>query len=58
MFDIDKCGIESSLYYKENYGFKNIFIGKDYSKKDPSDLIASIKLDLFLQLFKNIYSCF
>ena len=56
MFDIDRCGLESSIYYKENYGFKNIFISSDYIDKDPSDLMRNVKLPKFIKLFKTIYT--
>lgn len=56
MFDIDRCGLESSIYYRDNYGFKNIFISNDYIDKDPSDLMRNVKLPKFLKLFKTIYN--
>ena len=56
MFDIDKCGLESSIYYRDNYGFKSIFMSDTYIDKDPSDLIKNIKLLKFMNLFKTIYT--
>ena len=58
MFDIDRCGVESSILYREEYGFGNIFLGEDYTTKDPTDLINSIKLGNFLKKFDNIYKTF
>jgi hypothetical protein len=58
MFDIDKCGIESAQYYKDNYDMDNILIGRDYTTKDPTDLIKKIKLKPFLKMFKELYECF
>jgi hypothetical protein len=58
MFDLDKCGIESSVYYKNKHGFSNIFLGDNHSTKDPTDLINAIKLTPFLKRFFNIYKTF
>lgn len=58
MFDIDKCGIDSSFYYRTKHGFGNIFLADSHSTKDPTDLIRSIKLDPFLKRFFNIYKTF
>lgn len=56
MFDTDRCGLESSIYYKENYGFKNIFINDGQVDKDPSDFMRTIKIIKFTKLFKIIYT--
>jgi len=58
MFDMDTCGFESSYYYRDEYGFENIFLGRDYNRKDPTDLVNLIKLQAFLLMFKKIYECF
>lgn len=58
MFDLDKCGLESAQYYKENYGMDNILIGRDHTTKDPTDLAKKIKLKPFLKMFKDLYECF
>lgn len=55
MFDIDKCGLEAAIYYRDNYGFRNIFIDPNNIDKDPSDLMNNIKIKKFLKLFKTIY---
>ena len=55
MLDMDNCGLESAMFYKNNYDINSIVIGEDKSTKDPTDLVKSIKLDRFLNKFYNIY---
>lgn len=55
LFDLDKCGVESSIYYRDNYGLGNIFLGDNYATKDPTDLVKAIKLEPLLKRFYKIY---
>jgi hypothetical protein len=58
MFDLDRCGIDSAIYYRDIHGFGNLFLGDGLRTKDPTDLIEVIKLESFLKRFLSIYNTF
>jgi hypothetical protein len=58
LFDRDKCGFESSKFYKDTYDFGNIFMGEEFNKKDPTDLAKETSIEIVTNIFKKIYECF
>jgi hypothetical protein len=58
MFDADKTGEESAIYYRDNYNIINLELCKDTGAKDPTDLVKSKGKNHVIKLFKELYECF
>lgn len=58
LFDLDKCGMQSAMFYKKEYGMDNIIIGTDYTTKDPTDFVKKFDRKPLIKLFKELYECF
>jgi 5S rRNA maturation endonuclease (ribonuclease M5) len=42
LYDNDEQGVKSSNKITSNYGFRSVFIPKEYNSKDPSELIENL----------------
>ena len=56
IFDLDKTGIESMRYYKENYNIEPLYFTEGYtSSKDPTDMVKSYGYTKVLKRFEELY---